>query len=251
MPKKTLIVGLVGLAVTAAAIIAGPANAQHDHGEDWYGNGWHGGGNYAYSGGNPEDGKRIAEAKCASCHGAEGNGTNPQYPKLAGQSPAYLYWQLRAFKTGSRRSETMSGIVAALSDADAADVASFYGRQVITLNPVTDRALASAGERIFFAGAGPWKVPPCAMCHASGGQRHRPMMMHMMGHGMMGHGMMTSVPNLNGQHATYIVDQLYRLASGERQGPMMNRIAAALSEADKKAVAEYLSGSPVYSNTLH
>ena len=70
-------------------------------------------------------------------------------------------------------------------------------------------------------------------------------MMGMMGHGMMGHGMMgmmANMPNLNGQHATYIIDQLNRFAAGQRQGMMMNRIAAALTETDKKAVAEFLSG---------
>ena len=49
---------------------------------------------------------------------------------------------------------------------------------------------------------------------------------------------------LNGQHAAYIVDQLNRFASGERQAMMMGRIAATLSSADKRAIAEYLSGLP-------
>ena len=57
-------------------------------------------------------------------------------------------------------------------------------------------------------------------------------------------GMMANVPSLNGQHAAYIVDQLNRFMSGERQAMMMGRIAAALSETNKKAVAEYLSGLP-------
>ena len=62
-------------------------------------------------------------------------------------------------------------------------------------------------------------------------------MMGMMGGGMMGH-----VPNLNSQHAAYIIDQLNRFADGEREGSVMNGIAAALSETDKRAVAEFLSG---------
>jgi cytochrome c553 len=62
--------------------------------------------------------------------------------------------------------------------------------------------------------------------------------------GMMGSEMMTNIPVLNGQHAAYIVDQLNRFASGEREGGMMNRIAEALSEANKEAVAEFLSGLP-------
>ncbi len=200
-------------------------------------------GAYGVPVGNSENGRGIAQAKCASCHGLDGNSPNSQFPKLAGQDPSYLYWQLRAFKTGTRRSEIMVEIAATLSDADAADATSFYGRQTTRPDHVKDRALAFIGERIFVAAGGPGMLPSCAMCHATGGQRgmmsgRMPMM------GMMGSGMMGNVPNLNGQHATYLIDQLNRYARGERQGMMMNRIAATLSEADKKAVAEYLSGLP-------
>ena len=40
------------------------------------------------------------------------------------------------------------------------------------------------------------------------------------------------------------VDQLNRFARGERQATVMGAIAARLSEADKRAVAEFLSGRP-------
>jgi cytochrome c553 len=73
-------------------------------------------------------------------------------------------------------------------------------------------------------------------------------MMGMMGRGIMGPGMMGSgmanAPDLNGQHAAYIIDQLNRFASGERQGTVMNRIAGTLSGTDKMALAEFLSGTP-------
>lgn len=59
--------------------------------------------------------------------------------------------------------------------------------------------------------------------------------------GMPMMGMMGNVPNLKGQHATYIIDQLNRFGAGQRRGMMMNRIAAALTETDKRAVAEFLS----------
>ena len=62
--------------------------------------------------------------------------------------------------------------------------------------------------------------------------------------GMMGSGTMTNIPDMNGQHAAYIVDQLNPFARGERQGTVMTQIAAALSAANKKAVAEFLSGLP-------
>ncbi len=76
----------------------------------------------------------------------------------------------------------------------------------------------------------------------------------MMGRGMMGGGMgrgmggmmasgMANVPNLEGQHAAYIVDQLNRFSTGERQGTVMNRMTAPLGEADKQAIAEFLSST--------
>ncbi len=191
--------------------------------------------------GDPERGQRVAETRCAACHGKNGNSPDPQYPKLAGQNSAYLYWQLWAFKQGTRRSDVMSGIVATLSDADMANAASFYGQQRRNPDAVRDAYAASIGERFFVSG-----MPSCAMCHGSPGQRGMMGRMPMMGRGMMG--MMgpgaAAVPNLNGQHANYIIDQLDKFASGERQGTVMNRMAPALSEANRKAVAEYLSGVP-------
>ena len=192
------------------------------------------------SAGDADKGQRALEANCATCHGADGNSPDPQYPKLAGQNQAYLYEQLWAFKRGARRSEVMSGIVASLSDTDMAYAANFFSRQPRKPDTVKDRRLAAIGERIFFAG-----MPSCAMCHGSARQRGMPMMgpmMGMMGHGMMGMRGSESVPRLNGQHPAYLVDQLNRFAAGERQGIVMNRIAPSLSEQDMKAVAEYLSG---------
>lgn len=191
--------------------------------------------------GDAEQGQRAVEASCATCHGADGNSPDPQYPKLAGQSRAYLYSQLLAFKRGARSSQVMSGIVASLSDAQMGDAADFFSRQPRTADTVKDRRLAAIGERIFFG-----SMPACAMCHGSAGQRGMPMMgpgmMGMMGHGMMGMRGFGDVPRLNGQHAAYVVDQLYRFAAGARWGTVMNRIAASLSEQEMKAVAEYLSG---------
>jgi cytochrome c553 len=192
-------------------------------------------------GGNPAIGKSVAAARCASCHGANGNSTNAQYPKLAGQNPAYLYWQIWAFKTGARRSDVMSGIVSALSDADAANVAAYFSEQAIRPDPVTDSSLAREGERIFYA-RGPHGAPPCAMCHGAGGRGGTPMM-RMMGHGMMGYGAAANTPVVSGQHAGYIAQQLDRFASGQRRSTVMGRIAAGLSEADRQAVAAFLSGA--------
>jgi cytochrome c553 len=50
------------------------------------------------------------------------------------------------------------------------------------------------------------------------------------------------VGNLNGQRAAYIIDQLNRFAARHREDLVIDRIAILLRDADKKAVAEYLSG---------
>lgn len=192
-------------------------------------------------------GKLIAASRCAVCHGRDGNAPDPQYPKLAGQNPAYLYQQLLAFKSGERSSAVMAAIARDLSDAEADDAADFYARRPIQADAIKDENQASLGEHIFYDGTGGGGMPTaCAACHSTAGKRMPPMM-GMMGRGRMGRGMKGSgntanAPNLDGQHASYLISQLNRFAAGERPSPVMENIARSLSEADKNAVAEYLSG---------
>ena len=188
--------------------------------------------------GNPQAGHAIASRSCAACHGADGNSTNPLFPNLAGQNPDYLYGQLRAFKSGGRQSRIMSPIVADLSAANMADVASYYAHQTIRANRIRDNARIAAGRHIFYGGANHGATPACAMCHSTsaGG-------MSMMG-GMMGGEMMAAIPKLNGQHAAYLVKRLREFASGRRQSMMMNSVATSLTHAEMQEVADYLAGTP-------
>src|SRR5512147_2317922 len=48
------------------------------------------------------EGKRVAEASCASCHGIDGIAKAKDTPHIAGQRPAYLYMQLRVYQSGGR-----------------------------------------------------------------------------------------------------------------------------------------------------
>jgi cytochrome c553 len=198
----------------------------------------------------PLHGKKLAVTYCAACHGEDGNSTDPQFPKIAGQKDFYLREQLRAFKRGTRKSEIMSGALSAISDSQIGELADYFSRQAVKPDPVKDPQLARIGAQIFQA---PQRgAPPCAMCHGGSGYAPMgPMMgrggMMMGGHGgMMGPGRMmentASVPNLNGQHAAYLTQQLDAFAKGARQGTVMNQIAAGLNEMGRKAVSEYLSG---------
>ncbi len=66
---------------------------------------------------------------CAACHGPQGNSTNPQFPKLAGQYESYLLHALKSYKNGSRKNGIMNGMVAGLSDQDMEDLAAYFSSQ--------------------------------------------------------------------------------------------------------------------------
>jgi len=95
----------------------------------------------ALGAGNPAAGKDKSQS-CAACHGADGNGSNTQYPRLAGQYESYLYYSLRAYKSGDRQNPVMSGMVSGLSDQDMQDLAAYYASQegLMTLDLDRDAA---------------------------------------------------------------------------------------------------------------
>jgi cytochrome c553 len=45
---------------------------------------------------------------CAPCHGFDGLGNDPSIPNLAGQGAIYLYNQIMAFRSGTRRHPEMN-----------------------------------------------------------------------------------------------------------------------------------------------
>ena len=75
--------------------------------------------------GDPELGRTKA-APCAACHGADGMGTAPNFPVLAGQYADYLVHVLKQYRSGERENALMAPFVAELSDADIADLAAYY-----------------------------------------------------------------------------------------------------------------------------
>ncbi|MFO1099396.1 MAG: c-type cytochrome [Xanthobacteraceae bacterium] len=203
----------------------------------------------------PLQGKTLAAARCSSCHGADGNSPDPQYPKIGGQNADYLRTQLRAFKSGARRSEIMSGQASAITDAQIAELARYFSDQSVKPDVVNDPQLADLGARIFHSPSR--EAPPCMACHGGDGFGPGGRMGGGMGGGMGGMGghmgampghmrmMMENigdVPNLFGQHAAYTMQQLDAFATGMRDSTVMGRIAASLSPRDRRAVAEYLSG---------
>ncbi|MCI0401417.1 MAG: cytochrome c4 [Gammaproteobacteria bacterium] len=177
--------------------------------------------------GDPTAGK-TRSATCAACHGADGNSTHPDWPKLAGQSAQYLMKQLSDYKAGARSDPLMSALAAPLTDADIADLVNFYALQTRTVGSATP-ALVASGERIYRGGNRGTGIPACMACH-----------------GPRGAGNPTAaVPALGGQHAAYTAKQLRAFKSGERANDpnsMMRMIAERMSDEEIEAVADYISG---------
>lgn len=72
---------------------------------------------------------------CHSCHGYNGRGAFPVYPKLAGQKYTYLVNQLKKWRDGSRANDPMGQMRAVakyLSDEDIHNVATFLTNAALT-----------------------------------------------------------------------------------------------------------------------
>jgi cytochrome c553 len=82
----------------------------------------------ALAAGDPVAGQTKA-ATCVACHGADGNSTDPQFPRLAGQYADYLEQALQAYQDGSRQNPIMSGFAAGLGKQDIRDLAAYYAGQ--------------------------------------------------------------------------------------------------------------------------
>jgi cytochrome c553 len=178
--------------------------------------------------GRPEVGKTKA-AVCAGCHGIDGNGgADPTWPKLAGQAQAYLYEQLQAFKSGARKNNpVMTGMAAPLSEQDMRDLAAYYASLPHKPGAATNKELALAGQRIYRGGIGENGVAACMSCH-----------------GPAGHGIPPRFPRVDGQPTAYTEKQLLDFKAGRRadNDKIMTQLAGRMSDAQIKAVSEYLAG---------
>jgi len=64
--------------------------------------------------------------RCERCHGIDGNSTDPRFPMLAGQNPAYLEHALRGYSDNERKNSTMHAMSAPLSTSDIKSIVRYY-----------------------------------------------------------------------------------------------------------------------------
>jgi cytochrome c553 len=134
------------------------------------------------------------------------------------------------FKSGLRQNAIMSGMAAPLSPQDMHDIAAYFAKQK-RLPGVADDKLAGAGEKIYRQGDPDRNIPACMACHGPDGA------------GNPG----WRVPNIAGQHADYVQQQLKAWHDGTTWGSdahaqIMSTIAQRLTEQDISAVSSYVEG---------
>jgi cytochrome c553 len=169
-------------------------------------------------------------AVCGACHGMDGNSSDAQYPKLAGQSEQYIARQLTDFKSGKRQNPIMLGMATPLSTQDMHDVGAYFASKT-PLPGVADQALVEKGETLFRQGDSTRGIPACMACHSIDG-RGNPGAMY---------------PQLTSQHAQYIQATLKAWHDGTTWGDdahsqIMPAIATKLDAADIAALSSYIEG---------
>jgi cytochrome c553 len=163
---------------------------------------------------------------CVSCHGAAGNSTIVQNPKLASQHESYIYKQLVNFKGPERNNAIMSPIAKALTDDEMKNIAAYLNAQTEKPGAARNKDTVDIGKKIYRGGIAEKSVPACAGCHSPNGA-----------------GIPAQFARLAGQHQDYTAAQLINFRSGTRKNSTpMTAIAKRLSDDEIQAVADYVAG---------
>ncbi len=169
------------------------------------------------------EGKRLADASCAGCHGANGISTMKGVPHLAGQRPGYLYLELRAYQSGARKDSVMKGVVQFLKDDALVDVAAYYA----SLDPAPPGATGAgkpAATALDPLQAGKTAAASCAGCHEDTGISKTP-----------------GTPSLAGLDPKYLVAAMKAYKSGQRKNDVMKSMLATVTDADLGNIAFYFA----------
>jgi len=159
--------------------------------------------------GDPFAGMAVA-APCSSCHGVDGNSTDPKNPRLAGLSAAYLVAAINSYKDGSRKHDVMRDQVLALRDQDVEDVAAYFASK-------EPKALAIRKPLTIAE----WTAK-CNRCHGPNGNSTDP-----------------RFPVLAGQDEAYLAKALEFYHGGERSNELMFAMSFLMAGSDIEKLAAY------------
>jgi cytochrome c553 len=166
----------------------------------------------------------IVDSRCVLCHGREGESASAIYPRLAAQHPDYLLKQMKDFRDGRRKSDTMSDMVKGMKDEEFTGLAAWFSTRKPAFPQPGDADLAGVGKYIFTKGNSFSGVPACVSCH-----------------GTNGHGTQ-QLPRLAGQHPSYLEGQLKEFGDRERtnDNAVMHSVASRLTALEIRAVSVYI-----------
>ena len=150
---------------------------------------------------------------CNECHGANGVRRNATIRSvISGQPENYLVKQLHDFERGDRHDEVMPWATKTLTQQERGVAAAYFAKQKWPA-----RSAGAASRR-----------RPLESLYARLVMRPTPRLM---------------APRLAGQSYEYLVESMRRFAAGERKNnAIMAKMMAAMSPADREAMARYLSG---------
>ena len=170
--------------------------------------------------------KKIVSGVCFVCHGAEGESSSEQFPRLAGQHWEYTAKQLANFKAGKRKSTAMADMVAKLTADEMVALGRYFEKMAVVKEPVKEPDLAAVGKYIYHQGNKFSGVPACAGCHGS----------EALG--------TASLPRLASQYPVYTETQLKQFNTRERNNDnaVMHAIVSKMTPLEMAAVAQYLGG---------
>ena len=169
----------------------------------------------------------VRQTACQTCHGPDGNSSDPKVPRLAGQLAPYIFSRLHSMRYPVREApraiHNMGGVAPELETKVIAAIANYYAGRAPVAGGLAHDALSRAGEKIYKNGAGP--VPACQSCHGAQGQGSN------------------KAPRLAGQHGEYLVLAMQAFAMGIRVYEPMNRHVWQMPVEQMKAVAAYLGAN--------
>ena len=183
--------------------------------------------------GDAARGQTIVATVCVACHGPDGNSPLAANPKLAGQHSEYLLKQMQNFKAvdgkqPERVSPIMNGMIAAYDEGQMRDLAAYFATQTQKGEAAKSRETVELGRKLYRGGDQSKGLPACAACH-----------------GPAGAGIPAQYPRIGGQFAEYTEVQLKSFREGARANDpnkMMRMVAIKMTDAEIKAVADYIAG---------
>ena len=183
--------------------------------------------------GDAARGQAIVSTVCIACHGPDGNSPLPVNPKLAGQHADYLLKQMKNFKgtdgkPPERTNPVMNGMIAAYDEGQMRDLAAYFSAQTQKGETAKNRETVERGQKLYRGGDQAKGLPACAGCH-----------------GPTGAGIPAQYPRIGGQFPEYMEAQLKNFREGTRTNDpnkMMRTIALKMTDAEIKAVADYIAG---------